>query len=234
VNVGSATAPSADLSEGNLDRKLAWWLVLVLGFSAINYAGNFSSSSSTKGKISVLYDYSTAVGSVVIYAILLGLVILIVRPRLDLLALRPPRSWWHAAGLAVLVLVVVFAANAALDPFLHAGREQDIVPKHWIPKYAGAFAVNWIVVGVVAPFVEELTFRGAGFSLLARRLSTIWTIVAVGLLFGLAHGLVQALPELALLGAALAWLRWKTDSVYPGMVVHGLFNSIALASVILR
>jgi uncharacterized protein len=227
-------APSADLSEGKLDRKLAWWLVLVLGFSAINYAGNFAPSSSTKGKISVLYHYSTAVGSVVVYAILLGLVIWIVAPRFDLLALRAPRSWWRAAGLAILVLVVVFVVNAALDPFLHAGREQDLVPKHWIPKYAGAYAVNWVVVAVVAPFVEELTFRGAGFSLLSRRLSTLWTIVAVGLLFGLAHGLVQALPELAILGAALAWLRWRTDSVYPGMVVHGLFNSIALASVVLK
>ena len=29
-------------------------------------------------------------------------------------------------------------------------------------------------------------------------------------------------------GCALAWLRSRTDSVYPGMVVHGLFNGVAL------
>jgi membrane protease YdiL (CAAX protease family) len=30
-------------------------------------------------------------------------------------------------------------------------------------------------------------------------------------------------------GIALAWLRDRTESVYPGMVVHALFNGIALA-----
>ena len=29
-------------------------------------------------------------------------------------------------------------------------------------------------------------------------------------------------------GAGLAFLRSRTGSVYPGMVVHGAFNSIAL------
>ncbi|MGZ4403697.1 MAG: CPBP family glutamic-type intramembrane protease [Gaiellaceae bacterium] len=29
-------------------------------------------------------------------------------------------------------------------------------------------------------------------------------------------------------GAALAWLRDRTTSVYPGVIVHGLFNGIAL------
>jgi membrane protease YdiL (CAAX protease family) len=32
---------------------------------------------------------------------------------------------------------------------------------------------------------------------------------------------------------ALAWLRDRTDSVYPGMVVHGLFNGVALAAAVL-
>jgi membrane protease YdiL (CAAX protease family) len=29
-------------------------------------------------------------------------------------------------------------------------------------------------------------------------------------------------------GCGLAWLRECSDSVYPGMVVHGVFNAIAL------
>ena len=56
-------------------------------------------------------------------------------------------------------------------------------------------------------------------------------IIATGLLFAASHGLVQAFPELAALGFALAWLRQRTDSVYPGMLVHGTFNSLALAAV---
>ena len=49
-----------------------------------------------------------------------------------------------------------------------------------------------------------------------------------GILFGLAHGLVQALPLLVAFGIGLAYLRSRVDSVYPGMVVHGLFNAASL------
>ena len=33
---------------------------------------------------------------------------------------------------------------------------------------------------------------------------------------------------LVVFGTALAFVRSRTDSVYPGMVVHAVFNSIAL------
>ena len=76
--------------------------------------------------------------------------------------------------------------------------------------------------------MEELTFRGLGYSLLVRY--GRWTaIVLVGVAFGLAHGLVEAFPFLAVFGSALAYLRSRVDSVYPGMIVHGLFNATALA-----
>ena len=76
---------------------------------------------------------------------------------------------------------------------------------------------------MIAPFVEELTFRGVGQSLL-RFLGRVPSILLVGLAFGLAHGLVEALIVLVPFGIALAWLRDRTDSVIPGMFVHGLFN----------
>ncbi len=79
--------------------------------------------------------------------------------------------------------------------------------------------------------VEELTFRGLGFSLL-ERFGTWTAILTIGVTFALAHGLVQAFPELAVFGCALAWLRWKTVSVYPGMLLHGTFNSISLIAAV--
>jgi membrane protease YdiL (CAAX protease family) len=82
----------------------------------------------------------------------------------------------------------------------------------------------------VAPVCEELLFRGLGFSLL-ERFGKWPAILAVGISFGLYHGLVEALPELALFGCMLAWLRYETGSVFPGMIVHATFNTIGLASM---
>ena len=81
------------------------------------------------------------------------------------------------------------------------------------------FAVNFVVFVAVAPFVEELTFRGLGYSLL-EPIGRLTAILWVGVAFGLAHGLLEGLPILIVFGCGLAWLRERSDSVYPGMVVH--------------
>jgi membrane protease YdiL (CAAX protease family) len=47
------------------------------------------------------------------------------------------------------------------------------------------------------------------------------------------HGLVQALLILIPFGIGLAYLRDRTRSVVPGMVVHALFNGAALAVAVL-
>jgi hypothetical protein len=112
------------------------------------------------------------------------------------------------------------------------GKEQGLTPTHWEPAHAGAFAANLVLFALVAPLVEELTFRGLGQSLL-RFLGRWPSIALTGISFGLAHGLVEALLVLVPFGIALAWLRDRTRSVYPGMVVHGLFNALALAAAVL-
>ncbi len=212
---------------GHVSRKLAAWTVFVAAIAALNYASNLTSKTDT----GELYRYSTAVGGLVLYGLWLGIVLWIARGRRDLLALRRPASWLGALGFALLVLFLAYLTIRAIDPFLHGGREQGAIPKRWQPSHAGAYASNWFVVAVVAPIVEELTFRGLGYSLIAERYGKWVAIVAIGLLFAAAHGLVQAFPELAALGFALAWLRARTDSVYPGMIVHSIFNSLALSAV---
>lgn len=80
---------------------------------------------------------------------------------------------------------------------------------------------------LLAPAVEELTYRGLGIFLLqpwGARLA----ILATGVLFGAAHGLVYGFPILAFFGIVVGWLRVRTDSIYPGIALHATFNGIAL------
>ena len=232
MNVRSATAPEPNLRDGSW-RKLAWWSVFIAALIALEYSANLASSAAQRSSQDVLYKYSTAVADAVVYLIWLGIILWIAGRDRGLFALRRPSSWPRALGLAALALIASYAAIRLMDPFLHAGREQGLVPAHWEPKHAGAFAANWVVVGGVAPIVEEMTFRGLGYSLIAARWGPPAAIVAVGVLFAGAHGLVQAFPELAVLGCALAWLRARTDSIYLGILAHATFNSLALASVML-
>jgi uncharacterized protein len=211
--------------------RVAAWLTFALAFAALNYTARFAGGTEPKD---IAYRYSTTVAAIVQYAFILGILLLIARglPRREVFGLWRPASWPRALGYAVVALFVIWAVAAILSPFLDATDEQGLVPDRWDPSRAGAFAAFFIVVAFVAPVVEELTYRGLGFTLLSSYGS--WTaIVVTGILFGMAHGLVLALPVLAVFGIAVGWLRDRTRSIYPGMLLHGTFNGVALLASVL-
>lgn len=206
--------------------KLVAWFAFVGTLSAIAYASRFAGGKPPKD---ALFEYSTAANELVLFAIILAIVFWIARglSKREAFALRAPRSWRRALGLGIGVLIVISLTNAILNPFLHGGREQGLTPSGWESAHAGAFAVNLFAFAVVGPVAEELTFRGLGFYLL-ERFGQAAAIVVIGIAFGLWHGLVQALPVLVVFGLGLAYLRSRTASVFPGMLLHGLFNGAAI------
>ena len=206
---------------------LTLWTSFVVLFATLSYALRFSEGKPPKD---LLYQWSTAESGVIQYAVIALIVYGIagLGNRRRLLALRRPTSWPRAIGIALAIGGMMLLLAVVLGPLLNPGREQGVTPDVWEPDHAAAYVANGVVICFVAPFVEELTFRGLGYSLLVR--FGRWTAIAlVGLAFAFAHGLVQAFPFLAALGAGLAYLRSRVDSVYPGMLVHGTFNAIALA-----
>jgi CAAX protease family protein len=211
---------SATLDRGRL---LAWGTAVSL-LTLIAYASRAAGGKPPKD---AAYQYSTASGGIVQYALILGVVLVIARPRWELLALRRPAPLRRAISTGVLVYVTVLIVAYVVDQFSDPGREQGLTPDRWEPSRATPFVVNFVVFVAVAPAVEELTFRGLGYSLLAP-LGPTAAILWVGLAFGLAHGLLEGLPILIAFGAGLALLRARTDSVYPGIVLHAAFNAIAL------
>src|SRR5581483_6909760 len=78
--------------------RLSIWLGLVALIAALNYAARFSGGSDASTRTEV-YRYSTFVGGAVLYAVWLGVVLLIAVDRFGLLALRPRRSWSRGPGL---------------------------------------------------------------------------------------------------------------------------------------
>ncbi len=208
--------------------RLALWLALVAAMIALGYG---SRAAAGKPDPQILYEWSTAVGGLVQDAILLGLVLAIAGFDRRLLALRLPRAPGRAAAALGAALVGIYLFEIAYSRVVHVGNEQGLTPSHWEPAHAAAYVANGLVICLWVPFVEELTFRGLGYSLLAR--FGAWpAILAVGLLFGLSHGLLLSLPVIAAFGCVLAWIRSRTDSVYPGMLLHALFNTVAMVAAV--
>ena len=219
--------------------RLAAWVGLVGILAAANYGARFlGSGATTTGNRDALYTYGAAASGLVFYGVFFFFVYLIAAADTDeLFALRRPRAIGEAVGLAlaVFVAVTVWEGIVARLPLPQSPTaEQGITPTHWEPQHAGAYAMNFAVIALLAPVVEELTFRGVGFRLLDERYARWFAIGLIGIAFGLAHGLIEGLIVLVPFGAALAYLRARTESTYPGMAVHATFNGIALVYVILR
>jgi membrane protease YdiL (CAAX protease family) len=83
-------------------------------------------------------------------------------------------------GAAALVFLAVYAVSASCRRSAILARA-GLTLTSWDSSRAVPFAVNFFVFVAVAPFVEELTFRGLGYSLLAplgRLTAILWVGVA--------------------------------------------------------
>jgi uncharacterized protein len=222
--VGGVSEPAL---ERSLQRRLVWWWLLVGSIAVLSFAGREASGSDEARD--VFYQYDTAVFGTVFYLLLLGLVLLITTglDARDVLALHRPPSWKRAAVIAAGAFVVMWIVAAALEQIFHAGEEQGLDPERLSVDRLPPFLVNLVLAAVIVPIVEELLYRGLGFRLLQQFGDTA-AIVVTAFAFALAHGILDGIPVFFVIGSAFGFVRSRTRSIYPCMLMHGTFNGIQL------
>src|SRR5919106_1603969 len=157
------------------------------------------------------------------------------RPReaLPLLGLRRFRP--SAIGWTFAVLGAYYAGAIAFSAIVLQPEQEDIGKELGVCNPGIGIAISAVaaIVGL-APFAEEIFFRGFFYAGLRTRWSLWPSALLSGVVFGLVHaptGPTAAIP-LAGLGVGLAWLYDKTGAVWPCMLAHLLNNSLAIALVL--
>jgi len=87
---------------------------------------------------------------------------------------------------------------------------------------------NLVMLALVPGLCEELLFRGYAQRQFERATGVVGGILLSGILFGLYHLRLSQLLPLALLGIYLAYLTWRTGSLWPAILVHMAHNGIAV------
>lgn len=87
------------------------------------------------------------------------------------------------------------------------------------------FLVFWAGAVLVAPFAEELIFRGYLLNLWAARWGLWPAVIVSSLVFGLLHW-TQAVFA-APIGFVLALVYLRYDSLWPGIFLHAVYNFLA-------
>jgi len=138
-----------------------------------------------------------------------------------------PVSLATSYGVLFLILMVIYALAGRIPEQLRGGELPTSGP--------AALALTVFVVVVLAPVFEETFFRGLLYPTLRNRLGVWGAVLLNGLIFGVLHFQPLYMLSLSLVGAILAYLYEKTESIVASMLAHGLYNAlVVLISLLLR
>lgn len=94
-------------------------------------------------------------------------------------------------------------------------------------QYSAAFAVGLLVNGLIAPFSEELIFRGTVYNRLKKNQKYTIAIIVSALCFGIYHSNIVQGSYAFFLGCVIAWLYESFGHFYVPVIAHILSNMAA-------
>jgi hypothetical protein len=134
-----------------------------------------------------------------------------------------PRRWPRLLAFGALLAVAV----SMIDMLMPSRPEAPI------EKMMQTGSDAWLMAGfgvLIAPFVEEVLFRGLFFPALARRIGAPLSLVATALLFGAVHAQQLAgdwieIAAIVFVGGVLTAVRWWMHSTASSTLVHMAYNA---------
>ncbi|MDQ4076332.1 MAG: CPBP family intramembrane metalloprotease [Chloroflexota bacterium] len=139
------------------------------------------------------------------------------------------RWQWQMLGEVTVMLGLGFCGMMVWGLLLYPlgiQAQEPIVPL--FGEGRGALISALLVGGVLAPIVEEVVFRGFLFAGLLKFLSSVPAALGSAALFGALHLQPFAFPVLFLLGILLATLYYRTNSLWPPILMHLTINVVAI------
>jgi membrane protease YdiL (CAAX protease family) len=132
---------------------------------------------------------------------------------------------WGGAVLALAVFLVIIMALIS-NPLLKPDQSPQRDLQELLRSLAGLgpTLLLFLTVAGLAPFFEELLFRGCLLPILARQGRVASALVASALLFGAIHLQPAGLPTLGTLGLALGLGMRQSGSLRTPILVHACWN----------
>ena len=147
------------------------------------------------------------------------------------LGLRPMERFWYVRAVylglvAYLLIAMTYALVGQLLGELPVNPQINLLAPAGTTFWGGVAMA--LMVCLVAPFVEEVLFRGILYAWLRRRWGVVISSLVSGICFSLLHGIVWLIPAIALLGVLLAVIYEKSGSIWPSIVTHATFNTVTV------
>jgi membrane protease YdiL (CAAX protease family) len=131
-----------------------------------------------------------------------------------------------------LVLAMLWSLRTRAGPFARLRQQVDEII---VPLFAKCDDGHLLLISILAGLGEETLFRGLMQPAIAAALGPLSAVIVTSVIFGMLH-LITPLYALlgALIGAYWGWLALATDNLLVPIVVHALYDFIALEVMVRR
>ncbi|MFM8259243.1 MAG: lysostaphin resistance A-like protein [Vulcanococcus sp.] len=148
---------------------------------------------------------------------------------------RPLGSSWQRALRAVLMVLPAVSLVGWLQGLLWGdpGGSNPLLELVLRSQSAPALACFGMTAMVLAPLFEETLFRGVLLPVVGRAFGPLWGVLVSALVFAVAHLSLGELPPLLMLGLGLGWLRWNGGRLSSCVLMHGLWNGLTFANLLI-
>lgn len=133
----------------------------------------------------------------------------------------------------IIVIIAGITLSVGFNQLIELSPIKGHSPGFWRIShriYSDKHVYQLIAVGICAPILEELIFRGIVFGNLRKVLGSFVAILISALIFGSMHGNLVQFLYAALLGVAFAYIYDKTDTLWLCILAHSAANIFSLIS----
>jgi membrane protease YdiL (CAAX protease family) len=223
------------------------WMALAL---ALNNLGNSSSSSGSEA-LPLRVDLISAIITFIFSTLIEGAFLIapftianrvyrairshgqLVLASLGFRSFSVRRAAFWIVGSMVLIFAVNILYSSIITAFhLNLQTNDQVILARSQQAPLTTYATLLVAV-FIAPFCEEVFFRGFVLPGLRHRMSAALAIILSALLFAIAHVDPGSFAVLLVIGLLLGFVRWRTASIWPGILLHMLNNGIGAVSILL-
>lgn len=183
--------------------------------------------------------WGIALGQMVNYLPIVGVLVALLpwlarRSLADLGLRRYDRSALRAALIGAVAMYAATLLAAGLQYAVTRAEPQEAAVELFRSTHDPLLLAVFSVLAIaLAPFVEELVFRGLLFNALLRYAPAWAAALLSGIAFGFSHGSPSAAAPLAASGVVLAYVYYRSGSLAASMLTHALFNTVNVIALAL-
>ncbi|WP_252312665.1 CPBP family intramembrane glutamic endopeptidase [Sinobaca sp. H24] len=192
----------------------------------------------------VLFNYLLSVFQNELYAGTLNgfIMAIIFTAALYFIVLKPNGQSWRAVGLKpfplrewkliavwTVILIVGSIALVITMSFIGVGTENSKTESLQSQMTLLNFTIGFVSAAIISPIYEEIFYRGYLYRFFSSRYGVLSGMIISSLIFTVVHiPTFNTLPVNFVSGLIFSWVYQKTGSIIPSILIHGVFNGIAV------